>query len=170
VAVSWNKVNHASSTIERLNNHPPNPKRVRVPPWRAWHPSGLKPGNTLLVTRKPIRIKITDFSISVKAANECNTLCGTELYAVPKIWVPPYTANVDIWSVGIIVIELWVGLPQYNRHTWAGDVIARKTKAAEPLWTFSTTSCNSTFVSGQKARHCLTLKSFAQGRPSRKGS
>lgn len=45
----------------------------------------LKPGNILLVTRKPIHVKVADFSISGNTADEYNTQCGTELYAAPKL-------------------------------------------------------------------------------------
>ncbi|GAB0138165.1 hypothetical protein EsDP_00006409 [Epichloe bromicola] len=78
----------------------------------------LKPGNILVTTRQPIHIKVADFGISSKVADMHNTMCGTCLYAAPEIWTPPYTEKIDIWSVGIIVLELWAGLPVYHKDTW----------------------------------------------------
>ncbi|RSL94134.1 hypothetical protein CEP52_012822 [Fusarium oligoseptatum] len=117
----------------------------------------LKPGNILLATRKPIHVKVADFGISGSAADEYNTQCGTELYAAPELWNPPYTEKIDIWSVGIIVMELWVGLPKYNRDTWAEDVMARKKRAPKDVRRFLHHLLQSSSGKRLPARDCLNL-------------
>ncbi|KAM3500333.1 hypothetical protein MY11210_009530 [Beauveria gryllotalpidicola] len=70
----------------------------------------VKPDNILIMTREPMHAKLADFALSSKAERP-TTVCGTERYTAPEVYRPPYTAKVDIWSVGVIVMELWIGLP-----------------------------------------------------------
>ncbi|RPB10763.1 kinase-like protein [Morchella conica CCBAS932] len=77
----------------------------------------LKPPNVLLVTLDPIRVKITDFGISKQmAGTQLRTRCGTSGYVAPEImgFIPrpggDYTNAVDMWALGTILHELFVGV------------------------------------------------------------
>lgn len=92
----------------------------------------VKPGNILVMARRPIHIKLADFGLATKAADHF-TICGTEIYLAPEVRQPHYTEKVDIWSVGIIVMELWIGIPKHERTTWLQDLESRKTKASDEV-------------------------------------
>ena len=74
----------------------------------------LKPENILVQRREPgnFHIKIADFGLA-KDNSFLKTCCGTQLYAAPEIWENrPYTAKVDIWSLGVITFQYAYGLPK----------------------------------------------------------
>lgn len=103
----------------------------------------LKPGNILLATRDPIHVKLADFGLTVNATDVCNTICGTPMYAAPEVWNPPYTEKIDIWSVGIIVMQLWLGLPtitgnlqDFGYSSWEQKVLGYKNGVKWPLGDF----------------------------------
>ena len=75
-----------------------------------------KPAKILLLTHELIYVKLADFGHSGEAANQHHTVCGTERCAAPEIWNALYTENIDMWSLGITAMELWVGLPKYDRR------------------------------------------------------
>ena len=77
----------------------------------------LKPKNILVQCRDhaSFRIKIADFGL-VKVFDDgsfLKTCCGTPLYTAPEMWIRhPYTAKVDIWSLGLIAFEYAYNLPE----------------------------------------------------------
>jgi serine/threonine protein kinase len=74
----------------------------------------LKPQNILVQCREPgnFCIKIADFGLA-RDGSYLKTFCGTWLYAAPEIWKNrPYTAMVDIWSLGIIAFQYAYDLPK----------------------------------------------------------
>lgn len=84
----------------------------------------LKPENILVHCREPANfcIKIADFGLA-KDDSFLRTCCGTRLYAAPEIWKGrPYTAKVDIWSLGVIAFQFVYGLPevqgQFDPRSW----------------------------------------------------
>ncbi|KAI9780819.1 MAG: hypothetical protein M1816_002655 [Peltula sp. TS41687] len=72
----------------------------------------IKPDNILVHSRHPeFHIKITDFGLA-KDDSFLRTACGTERYAAPEIWYGrPYTSAVDIWALGVVTLEFYVGFP-----------------------------------------------------------
>ena len=73
----------------------------------------LKPANVLLLYRHPIHIKVTDFGVASKS-DSLRTFCGTDRYVAPEVRAGKrYTNKVDLWSVGIITLQLSLGLPEY---------------------------------------------------------
>lgn len=88
----------------------------------------LKPANIMLVSRKPMEIKMTDFGLAIQGSKELKTHCGSLRYLAPEIHEGVYTNKVDIWSVGVIALELAGGLPDYpsGKHEhWPGLLRAR---------------------------------------------
>lgn len=86
----------------------------------------IKPENILVYSRTPFVIKLVDFGLA-KNDSSLKTFCGTNLYAAPEIWDHRrYTALVDIWSLGVIVMQYGYGLPQPSREhkgtAWCQDL------------------------------------------------
>lgn len=86
----------------------------------------LKPENIIVTSLMPLKIKLTDLGLTVTRVDDLTTACGTSLYVAPEIWSGRYTHKVDIWAVGVIALELDLGLPVYPEagpQTWP-DVLA----------------------------------------------
>jgi len=93
----------------------------------------IKPENILVRSRIPFVIKLVDFGLA-KDDSALKTFCGTNEYAAPEIWERHrYTALVDIWSLGVVVLQYGYGLPRPSQRRkgkpWCRDVV----KAAEDM-------------------------------------
>ncbi|ENH66005.1 Hormonally up-regulated neu tumor-associated kinase [Fusarium oxysporum f. sp. cubense] len=77
----------------------------------------LKPTNILVMTRQPIHIKLADFTSST-TKDVPSSYCGTRKYMAPEISNGSYSFKIDIWSVGVIGTELWIGLPEGDPVEW----------------------------------------------------
>ncbi|CAF9939546.1 MAG: hypothetical protein HETSPECPRED_001811 [Heterodermia speciosa] len=65
----------------------------------------LKPDNILVEQRSPLRLQFADFGLA-NDQPDLKTFCGTERYAAPEIFMgESYTTAVDVWSLGVIVLE-----------------------------------------------------------------
>lgn len=65
----------------------------------------LKPENILVERRSPLHLRFADFGLASDQP-DLKTFCGTELYVAPEILKGGnYTTAVDIWSLGVIVLE-----------------------------------------------------------------
>jgi serine/threonine-protein kinase Chk2 len=70
-----------------------------------------QPENILLSSeRRETLIKVSDFGLSkfVSSQSIMKTFCGTPLYVAPEVlrtkgMMGSYTAQVDVWSLGIIL-------------------------------------------------------------------
>ncbi len=79
----------------------------------------LKPHNILMFENNIL--KIADFGLAknFQTNQEFNTLCGSPLYMAPEIVIPmvnkvkkserSYTVKADLWSVGLILLEMIIG-------------------------------------------------------------
>ncbi|KAB5572227.1 kinase-like domain-containing protein, partial [Coniochaeta sp. 2T2.1] len=74
----------------------------------------LKPANILLAQRNPLRIKLADFGEATKSQPfKPKNPYGTPLYAAPEmIHGRECTEKVDMFSVGVIALQLLYGLPE----------------------------------------------------------
>ena len=85
------------------------------------HPRGvahrdLKPENILVEFRSPLSIKLADFDLA-NDRPDLKTVCGTQQYTAPEIYlVSKYTASVDLWSIGVIILQYMYGLPRAPRQ------------------------------------------------------
>lgn len=91
----------------------------------------IKPENILVQSQIPFVIKLVDFGLA-KNDSTFKTFCGTNEYAAPEIWEHRhYTTMVDIWSLGVVVLQYGYGLPRPSRKRkgkpWCRDIV----KAAE---------------------------------------
>lgn len=86
----------------------------------------LKPENVLLASTAPrTLLKLTDFGLSKVLGESCvmRTLCGTPLYLAPEILRTmldsdtPYTAQVDVWSLGCIMYYMLYGHTPFQTNS-----------------------------------------------------
>uniref|UniRef100_A0A8C4WST3 non-specific serine/threonine protein kinase n=1 Tax=Eptatretus burgeri TaxID=7764 RepID=A0A8C4WST3_EPTBU len=77
----------------------------------------LKPENIMLVDpiRQPFRVKVIDFgSASHVSKAVCSTYLQSRYYRAPEIILGlPYCEAIDMWSLGCVVAELYLGWPLY---------------------------------------------------------
>ncbi|KAI8955287.1 kinase-like domain-containing protein [Xylaria longipes] len=94
----------------------------------------IKPANILVKKRgvDGISVKLSDFGLS-KKADTMKTLCGTREFLAPELYLKAAdrkaTANdkygvvVDIWSLGLVVVWIECGLPNF-KEGWESDPMA----------------------------------------------
>lgn len=85
----------------------------------------IKPANVLVRSRNPVHVKLTDFDLA-SASSSLNGDCGTPYYVAPEIRSGRrYTNKVDMWSLGVLALELLFSLPHYSKsqaHKWPATV------------------------------------------------
>lgn len=83
----------------------------------------IKPTNILVQYRDfepngaSLRVKLSDFGLSKQGT--LKTFCGSGTYLAPEIPFKNeenYTDVVDIWSLGVVILEYAYGLPQLSEH------------------------------------------------------
>ncbi|XP_068855762.1 serine/threonine-protein kinase PAK 3-like [Aphelocoma coerulescens] len=81
----------------------------------------LKSSNILLATDGSV--KLADFGLCTQLSPEqeqCSSMVGTAHWMAPEVVTSsPYGPKVDIWSLGIVTIEMVEGEPPYFEHTAA---------------------------------------------------
>lgn len=77
----------------------------------------LKPENIMLVdpARQPFRVKVIDFgSASHVSKAVCSTYLQSRYYRAPEIILGlPFCEAIDMWSLGCVIAELFLGWPLY---------------------------------------------------------
>ncbi|XP_036984207.2 homeodomain-interacting protein kinase 3 isoform X4 [Artibeus jamaicensis] len=77
----------------------------------------LKPENIMLVdpVRQPYRVKVIDFgSASHVSKTVCSTYLQSRYYRAPEIILGlPFCEAIDMWSLGCVIAELFLGWPLY---------------------------------------------------------
>ncbi|KAG0167665.1 dual specificity protein kinase yak1 [Apophysomyces sp. BC1034] len=74
----------------------------------------LKPENILLTSVDSPTIKVVDFGSACHEANRMYTYIQSRFYRSPEVLLNmKYTAAIDMWSLGCIVAELYLGLPLF---------------------------------------------------------
>ena len=80
----------------------------------------LKPANILVAQLNPLHIVLSDFGVSKAVGNDEMMLsfCGTALYNAPEVLRDGvrgtrrgYSNSIDIWALGVMMLELSFGLP-----------------------------------------------------------
>lgn len=77
----------------------------------------IKPENILIDSRYPeLNTKLSDFGLS-SDRSQLKTFCGTKLYVAPEVCNKgtQYTNAVDIWSLGVVALQLAYRLPKQPR-------------------------------------------------------
>uniref|UniRef100_A0AAX7TYZ5 Protein kinase domain-containing protein n=1 Tax=Astatotilapia calliptera TaxID=8154 RepID=A0AAX7TYZ5_ASTCA len=77
----------------------------------------LKPGNIMVVNRheSPIKVKLIDFGLACPASAVMpGDRVGTIGYSAPEVMLGlPYNEASDMWSLGLVAVELGTGVPLY---------------------------------------------------------
>ncbi|KAK1823749.1 dual specificity protein kinase yak1 [Friedmanniomyces endolithicus] len=74
----------------------------------------LKPENILLKNLESPIIKIIDFGSACDERQTVYTYIQSRFYRSPEVLLGlPYSAAIDMWSIGCIVVELFLGLPLF---------------------------------------------------------
>ncbi|TGJ88508.1 hypothetical protein E0Z10_g252 [Xylaria hypoxylon] len=71
----------------------------------------LKPTNVMVSSRQPIHVKLIDFGLAINKEELMESYVGTPYYFAPELATKSYNNKVDIWSLGVIALELSYGLP-----------------------------------------------------------
>ncbi len=130
----------------------------------------LKPGNVLIA--RDGRVKLADFGVSrlmpsQTAQAQMTKDAGTILYMPPEMWEQngAYGTSADVYSYGLLVIELWTGQSPFAPHefSWILEFIDRIRRGeVVPGVTNMPPSCPD--VVRELAAQCVVLN--AQLRPS----
>uniref|UniRef100_A0A3P9D6U9 Protein kinase domain-containing protein n=1 Tax=Maylandia zebra TaxID=106582 RepID=A0A3P9D6U9_9CICH len=77
----------------------------------------LKPGNIMVVKRyeSPVKVRLIDFGLACPASAVMpGDRVGTVGYSAPEVMLGlPYNEACDMWSLGLVAVELVTGVPLY---------------------------------------------------------
>ena len=78
----------------------------------------LKPENMLLMSKKELTIKITDFGFAKYHEKDDMLIIGSPFYRSPEMYENKlHNEKTDIWSAGVITYELLSGEVPYGGDT-----------------------------------------------------
>jgi dual specificity tyrosine-phosphorylation-regulated kinase 1 len=75
----------------------------------------LKPENILLRHPKRCGVKVIDFGSSCRSNNRMYPYIQSRFYRSPEVLLGlPYTVDIDMWSLGCILLEMHTGEPLFS--------------------------------------------------------
>lgn len=79
----------------------------------------LKPENILLTTKRNTKIKLIDFGSAAFVGHQIYTYIQSRFYRSVDVilGIMPLTPAIDMWSLGCIIAELYLGLPLFPGHS-----------------------------------------------------
>jgi serine/threonine protein kinase len=79
----------------------------------------LKPENILLTTKRNTKIKLIDFGSAAFIGQQLYTYIQSRFYRSVDVilGIMPFTPAIDMWSLGCILAELYLGLPLFPGHS-----------------------------------------------------
>ncbi|PUU81222.1 kinase-like domain-containing protein [Tuber borchii] len=96
----------------------------------------LKPENILLKNLESPIIKVIDFGSACDERQTVYTYIQSRFYRSPEVLLGlPYSSSIDMWSLGCIVVELFLGLPlfpgssEYNQVARINEMLGMP-----PVW------------------------------------
>ncbi|SAM01055.1 hypothetical protein [Absidia glauca] len=103
----------------------------------------LKPENILLKTLHSTKIKVIDFGSACQETNQMYSYIQSRFYRSPEVLLGlNYSAAIDMWSFGCILLELFLGLPifpgtsEYNQLSRIVDTLGSKKAHNQVHYTF----------------------------------
>ncbi|KAI9828043.1 MAG: dual specificity protein kinase yak1 [Thelocarpon impressellum] len=127
----------------------------------------LKPENILLKNLESPIIKIIDFGSACDERQTVYTYIQSRFYRSPEVLLGlPYSSAIDMWSLGCIVVELFLGLPLFPGSSEYNQV-ARITEmlGLPPTWMLEMGKQSGEFfekVHDEYGRRTYRLKSMEQ--------
>uniref|UniRef100_A0A3P9CSK7 Protein kinase domain-containing protein n=1 Tax=Maylandia zebra TaxID=106582 RepID=A0A3P9CSK7_9CICH len=98
----------------------------------------LKPGNIMVVNRheSPIKVKLIDFGLACPASAVMpGDRVGTVGYCAPEVMLGlPYNEAIDMWSLGLVAVELATGLPLYPGNEDYDVMLGLPYNEASDMW------------------------------------
>ena len=74
----------------------------------------MKPENILLADSASEKVKLADFGSSRYISQECKFYIQSRFYRAPEVILAiPHSYPIDIWSLGCVAVEIFVGLPLF---------------------------------------------------------
>ena len=74
----------------------------------------LKPENVMLVSPLRDEVKLIDFGSACKSRGKTYTYIQSRFYRSPEVILGlPYSAAIDMWSLGCMLVELYTGEPRF---------------------------------------------------------
>jgi dual specificity protein kinase YAK1 len=130
-----------------------------------------QPGLTFGSLESPI-IKIIDFGSACDERQTVYTYIQSRFYRSPEVLLGlPYSAAIDMWSLGCIVVELFLGLPlfpgssEYNQVSRITEMLG-----LAPHWMLEMGKQSGEFfekAQDEYGRKSYRLKSMEQNSPAR---
>ena len=90
----------------------------------------IKPDNILVKSVSPLTFQLSDFGFTSRTT--LKTFCGTHIYAAPEIYTTrddpdaSYSSAVDIWAIGVVILEYSNGLcpvsEPFDAHAWFSNL------------------------------------------------
>ena len=127
----------------------------------------LKPENILLKNLESPIIKIIDFGSACDERQTVYTYIQSRFYRSPEVLLGlPYSSAIDMWSLGCIVVELFLGLPlfpgssEYNQVSRITEMLGMP-----PMWMLEMGKQSGEFfekTSDEFGRRAYRLKSMEQ--------
>jgi dual specificity protein kinase YAK1 len=127
----------------------------------------LKPENILLKNLESPIIKIIDFGSACDERQTVYTYIQSRFYRSPEVLLGlPYSSAIDMWSLGCIVVELFLGLPlfpgssEYNQVSRISEMLGMP-----PTWMLEMGKQSGEFfekTSDEFGRRSYRLKSMEQ--------
>ena len=128
----------------------------------------LKPENVLLMNPREDRLKVVDFGSSCFLKERIYTYIQSRFYRAPEILLGyPYDVEIDMWSLGCMLVELHTGYPLFNgvnEHDQLCRIVELlgnppdsmlKSSSQEKISRFFTKCDSSTSMSDVKSRYQL---------------
>ena len=127
----------------------------------------LKPENILLCQPDKPDIKIIDFGSACFTHQTIYSYIQSRFYRSPEVILGlPYTESIDMWSLGCIVGELFLGLPmfpgtsEYNQLWKIVDMLGSPPRNMVEVGRNSTNSFHKVPASTPEGKHSYTIKSY----------
>jgi serine/threonine protein kinase len=95
----------------------------------------LKPENVLIRSYSRCEVKIIDFGSSCFVTDHLTSYVQSRSYRAPEVILGlPYDQQIDMWSLGCIIAELWTGRVLFQNDSLATLLVSNKTTSCTPLF------------------------------------
>jgi dual specificity tyrosine-phosphorylation-regulated kinase 2/3/4 len=84
----------------------------------------IKPENILLVNSKRTNIKLIDLGSACYEEQKLYSYIQSRFYRAPEVILGvPYSMAIDVWSLGCVIVELYLGIPLFPGENEAEQLL-----------------------------------------------